>query len=197
MPLPRLPLALALCLAATLPATAGPRLTALSPSLSVSIDGPDWAGTAERSLQESISGRGNPIVISEYIPDGQSFDAWQELFAIMVEEGIELDFDTYAHQQIGRYLGACDMDAEDVVVFAGEKEAYTLFAIPCGNYTDSPSGGEVVYFFIVRAGPHMVKIYQHARGPAFDGKDMAAWPKGPSEMAGFFGALNGLSIEGR
>lgn len=172
------------------------RVSAQSTSLDVSIDGPVWIEDAQNSLQSGVGTLGNPVVISEFIPQGQSFDNWQELFAIMIEESPGLTLDQYKGQQIGRFVGVCDLDPSHIYSFETEPH-YTVFVVPCGNYKASPQTGEVALFFMATAETHFIKIYQHFRGPAFEPLDASQWPIDEAAVQHFLTSLSGVAVTTR
>lgn len=172
------------------------RVSAQSTALDVSIEGPAWIDGAQNSLQSGVGSMGNPLVISEFIPQGQSFDNWQELFAILIEEDTELSLDQYKSQQIGRFTGACDLDPAHVFPFETDPH-YMIFVIPCGNYKAAPETGEVAIIFMAMAKTHLVKIYHHFRGQAFPPLDMAQWPASQEAMQHFLDSLPGLNVSTR
>lgn len=69
------------------------RVSAQSPDLTVSIEGPRWIGDAKNTLETGADPSGNIGVFSEFIPEGQSTDSWQEMFGIAIEENATLNID--------------------------------------------------------------------------------------------------------
>ena len=172
------------------------RASAQSSALYVSVEGPEWIGTAQSSIQEGVGSKGGPVVITEFIPEGQSFDNWQELFAIMIEEDIELSLAQYQSQQVGRYMGACDMEPHHVYSFETDP-SYALFIVFCGSYKASPQAGEMAVFFMTSTGPHFIKIYRHFRGAAFDPHDTTQWPAEQAQMDQFLGSMQSIQVSNR
>ena len=168
-------------------------ITANSQNLSVTIEGPSWIEDAETSIQNGVAGHGNPVSITEFIPPNESFDSWTKLFAVMIEENIPLSLEDYTGQQVGRFLGACDMAANQVYHF-DSADHYSLFIAPCGKYHASPEHGEIAIFFLTRVDDHLIKIYQHFRGPAFSAADLAAWPATQQELDSFLARIRGVRV---
>ena len=162
-----------------LPAHAEVRFVAVAEGFTVSVGMPDFAthGVPEESLQSGIAAAGQHIVIDELIPAGESFDAWSSLYAMKIEEGVDLSFEAYVSQLLSIYLNACDVSTDMIAVIAQE-ENYLRILIPCQSYKDDPSTGEVAVFDIRQQEDDFINIYQHWRGPAFSAQDTSGWPEG-------------------
>lgn len=118
--------------------------------------------------------------IQEFIPKGESFDHWSELYAIMAETpkiaslsenriGVEID-----------YNNACINDPE-IVSLVSSKTRETVLAI-CPAYKDDPNTGEMMMITMREYKDTMVKVYYHKRGPAFNIDDPAGYPLGKADI---------------
>lgn len=172
------------------------RITAQSSELEVSIEGPAWSDNAETSIQDGVGQSGNPVTLLNMVPKGQSFDNWQELFGVMIEEDSDIDLAVYQDQQIGVFKGACELNPSHVYTFKTDPH-YTLFIVPCRNYKNSPQTGELAIFFITSVGVHRIKIYQHFRGPAFDPLDATQWPSSSEAIDRFLNNITRLQVSTR
>ncbi|AXX98433.1 hypothetical protein [Profundibacter amoris] len=118
--------------------------------------------------------------IQEFIPKGESFDNWSELYAIVAETpqiaslsenriGVEID-----------YNNAC-INNPEIVSLVSSKTRETVLAI-CPAYKDDPETGEMMMITMRDYKDTMVKVYYHKRGPAFDIDDPADYPLGKADI---------------
>ncbi len=165
-----------------------------SPSLSVAVPVPPFvADGATPYSQSGVSPQGNPTVINELIPAGESFEAWTTLFATMIEENLPYTLDEYLSIQYGVYRNACGTPP-DAMVFLEKTDSEALYLIPCPKYNDNPTKGEVAVFFIYKTGDDFIKVYRHWRGDAFPLGDAAGWPATRAEIDSFLREVPNIRI---
>ncbi len=123
------------------------------------------AGNVETFRNQAKTENGTDFFIMEFIPKGESFDDWHQLYAIYAETPLEGSLEGYRNGQIQIYLNACtDTTWQISDPMPGTA---TLFIIYRPSYTERPEQGEVAIFSMMRAGKTLVKNYYHMRLPAF------------------------------
>jgi len=192
-----------LCAASVLAFIAAPvqaeeRFVAQGQSIAVSVPMPDFSARSrpEVSRQSGMGALGH-IVIDELIPEGESFENWSSLYAIKLEEGIDLTLSQYVGQLKDIYFGACEDLAEFMIMPLEDQPALSMFVIPCQSYIANPTQGEVAVFVILKTGDDFINVYQHWRGPAFMGVNPATWPVSPQQLDLFFANAADIRVERR
>ncbi|MGB1208949.1 MAG: hypothetical protein ACPG7W_07125 [Paracoccaceae bacterium] len=158
---------------------------------------PPWASATDAVMAESEifqngqeHDNGSKTYILEFIPKGQSFDAWTQMHALMAQVPAQPAADHYA-QQIAIYEQACTtMDHEHVVALDDHQAGVVL----CGAYADDPTTGEVFVINQVARHGTAVKVYYHKRGPAFDVADPATYPLPLSSIADVLADLSATGV---
>ena len=155
---------------------------------------PPWVTTREEVenvetfRNQAKTENGTDFFIMEFIPKGESFDDWHQLYAIYAETPLEGPVEGYRNGQIQTYLNACT-DAT-WQISDPSPGTVTLFIIYCPSYTERPEQGEVAIFSMMRAGKTLVKNYYHMRLPAFSVEDQT----GPEENWPIDRAMLGTAI---
>ncbi len=118
--------------------------------------------------------------IQEFIPKGETFDNWSELYAIKAETpqivslfenrvGIEID-----------YNHAC-INNPKIVSLVSSETRETVLAI-CPAYKDDPNTGEMMMITMREYKDTLVRVYYHKRGPAFDIDDPNGFPLSEADV---------------
>ena len=118
--------------------------------------------------------------IQEFIPKGETFDNWSELYAIMAETpqtaslfknrvGIEID-----------YNNAC-INNPKITSLVSSKTRETVLAY-CPAYKSDPKTGEMLMITMREYKDTLVKVYYHKRGPAFDMGDPSGFPLSETDI---------------
>lgn len=136
-----------------------------------------FEGQVEVSRQQGVSENNTDRFLLEFIPKGESFESWSELYAITAEKPLSGSAEGYMNGQVNVYANACDPVAYQNVV---EQRDWRMTVIFCGKYTATPKTGEIAVFSQIKTGQMLVKHYYHKRGSAFDVNDMTSFPL-PSE----------------
>jgi hypothetical protein len=133
---------------------------------------PPWVKTAnmmqevETHQAQGAGPQNTEVIIMEYIPKGQSFDAWTELYAIHAERPLTGTSESYRNGMLSVYDDACvdvTWQQSNTVEVGSE-----LFVVYCAGYRDQPSLGEVAVFHMKKSNETLVKNYYHKRVAAFD-----------------------------
>lgn len=109
---------------------------------------------------------GTDWFIMEYIPKGESFEDWTELYAIHAETPLADTAEAYRNGQLGVYANACSQVFWQGANTTGPDEQ--VFMIYCPHYLDRPDLGEVAFFHMRKDGEMLVKNYYHKRVPAYE-----------------------------
>ena len=118
--------------------------------------------------------------IQEFIPKGESFDHWSELYAIMAETP---KIASLSENRIGvriDYNKAC-INNPKIVSLVSSKTRETVLAI-CPAYKDDPETGEMMMITMREYKDTLVKVYYHKRGQAFDINDPAGYPLNKADI---------------
>ncbi len=169
-----------------------------SDNFNLSIPMPSFSSAlgSREDRQTGQTATGNPVAIGELIPKSESFSDWTQLFAVLIEEGLELSLDQYVGQTMNQFLRACKMNIEDIRMLE-KRNDLAVFVIPCPNYLDNPAVGEVAQFAVIQSGKSFFKIYQHWRGKAFKVSDPASFPGSTDDRQRFFDNLQNIRISKR
>ncbi|MEQ9328100.1 MAG: hypothetical protein RJQ21_12495 [Rhodospirillales bacterium] len=140
-------------------------------------------GSDDGAESEYFSSGDSRFALWEQIPKGQSFDSWQQMYAVQIvpaENGTaiasKLLLDTTSV-----FIGSCRPGGFESVRLSGSPTEGTFLFI-CENvsglnrfgYRDGM--GEVAIFRFVGTGTAAFKIYHEWRGPKFRFLDRDSWP---------------------
>ncbi len=126
--------------------------------------------------------------IQEFIPKGETFDNWSELYAIMAatpktgslfENRVDVEID---------YNNAC-INNPKIVSIVSSKTRESVLAI-CPAYKDDPNTGEMMMITIREYKDTLVKVYYHKRGPAFDIDDPNGFPLSEADVKSLLAQQN-------
>lgn len=139
--------------------------------LTITISAPPWVeqgDTLEQSevwSTEGIGPRGENVFIQEYIPKGQKFENWTEIYAVLAEMNFSGTLNAYLNQSMASFDQACNdfgifpiVNNDDLVMVLGF----------CPSYKSDSTKGEVFTMMIRRKGKTFVKHYYEHRGKSFD-----------------------------
>ncbi len=153
--------------------------------------GADIAATSELSRKQGKGADGTDVFIWELIPKGQSFEAWNELFAIMAETPLQGTAEDYRNGVIRLYGDSCD--GAQFTAIAEEQQAQ-LFVLFCPSYQSDPGTGEIAVMHYRMLGGTLVKHYYHKRGAAFSIADKASWPLTRDQMRDLIDRIGAFRI---
>lgn len=143
----------------------------------VSLTIPLWADGNVSNLGETYenlgkNGSGNDFYILEFVPPGESFEDWSELYALSGERPLSGTPEGDAGGQIAVYQRVC----EDLLAqMIHKSESRADFLVLCGNDSTRDGQGEFAVFRMEKIGETLIKIYHHKRGPSFDPEDQTSW----------------------
>lgn len=164
---------------------AGLAFAALGHTLSFPL--PDWLSAEEQGaadplpLLESTSRDDGKEAVVEFVPKGQSFDAWTMRYAVRVILQPERTLEDLRQQVVLELSQTCKPDLTGFFQF-GEEEpgAPPALGFACGGFLDSIAGlsgqGEIAVIAFKRSDKGLATIVEEWRGPAFDPSAPASWP---------------------
>ena len=148
------------------------------------VTSPDQIGSSESFRNQAPTPQGTRSFILEFIPKGESFEAWTRLYAITAETPLNEKLTGYRDGQIQRYVDAC-VDAKWQIA-RGTPKDIAFFTVFCPHYKANPDMGEVAVFQMMMYAKTLVKTYYHIRTPAFSVTDLtgpeANWPVTRDEL---------------
>ena len=143
------------------------------------MQAPPWT-TGEQAAAESEVNRQQGQVsettqayLLEFIPKGEEFDNWSELYALRAETPLEGSAEGFRNGLVNRITSVCTDGSFQLLHSTENSEIFATF---CPRYKDNPVQGEVAVFKLIFDGETLVQNYYHKRGPAFSDKDTASLP---------------------
>ena len=131
------------------------------------------------------------MFLLEFVPKGQSFDAWVELYAVTAETPLSGDTESYRNGIADRYRTACADYALQPVLEEADAQVFVLF---CTAYTDNQDVGEIAVMHYRLKGGVLVNNYYHKRGPAFALDDPAGFPLTGDEIGALVGHVGAMRL---
>jgi hypothetical protein len=156
------------------------------------VKGLDDMAAAEVSRNQGKTGNGTEAFILEFVPRGESFDNWSQLYAIMAETPLKEPLKSYRNGVVEGFYGACSGNPEMQSV-ASSKQVQ-IFVVFCPAYRSNPALGEIMIMAMRRHGGTMVKNYYHRRAAAFRMDSPESWPLSRAQIAAVVGQLKKFSL---
>lgn len=135
----------------------------------ITIAAPPWAkgapaDTVSEVHRDQKDNQGVQVFIQEYIPKGESFENWNELYAVMVLDPVGTSLQDSVNLQLNIYSGNC-VDVGASLIQSTENAVW--FDVFCTAYMDNASKGEFATIAFVLDQGRLIKNYYHLRVPAF------------------------------
>lgn len=159
---------------------------------------PPWGGGSdpmqgsEIFRQQGRSANKTDTFVLEFIPKGQKFEAWQELYAIYAETPVRGQLSAFRNGQAAQYVKACKEVTVHPIV---DRRDSQIFVIYCTAYVDKPAQGEIAVMHFRLKNRTLVKNYYHRRGPAFRLDDPKSMPLSIAELSGVIRRLQAFRLE--
>ncbi|PJE27038.1 hypothetical protein SAMN06297129_3232 [Pseudooceanicola antarcticus] len=115
--------------------------------------------------QQGVNPNGVETFIYEYIPEGERFEDWSELYAIYAERRGGVEIEEAVIGIYGIFANACEEALYQEIEAPSRDRAH--FAIYCTRYIARREYGEVAVFSVVSTGELLVRNYYEKRLPAF------------------------------
>lgn len=130
--------------------------------------GPPWLSEtpaqSPAGAQQGETAPGQQALIHEWVPNGQTLEAWTELYALFAERPLPGGLDGYRNGLLQAYDGGCSATGLKQYVTRPDQELFTVF---CSAYRDQPTTGEIAVFHYRKVGETLVRVYYQRRVPAF------------------------------
>ncbi|MDJ0827670.1 MAG: hypothetical protein QNJ16_19440 [Rhodobacter sp.] len=131
---------------------------------------PPWSSAEHAATASEVvrnqgpTGNGTDYFILEFVPKGQSFEAWIELYALTAETPLEGSARDYRDGMAASYQAACRDSALQPILDEPARQIFLLF---CTAYAGDPKVGEIAVMHYRKAGDVLIRNYYHKRGEAY------------------------------
>lgn len=185
-------------LALLLPAPAfaeGLTFEALGHTLSFPL--PVWSGLTPVPADglETFTDTNATEALIEYVPKGESFEAWQHLYTARIWLNPDLTPSAYRDATAEGYTRICEVDATLFAMAGSDTEtAIAPIAHACGRHKAGlglDGQGQLMFTVFRKSGEGLAIVSQEWRGPAFDVADESTWPVPPDTLLALAGAVDG------
>jgi hypothetical protein len=189
----RLAAALLCCLA--LPAQADQRIALpLEPDqpilmktldVTASVPAPPWtvtsriAADSETSRQKMLSENGTNLFLAAYVPKGQDFENWQEIYAVQAERPLAGNAEAHRNQIAMDYQQNCENAVLAPVTQSEERQVFVLY---CPSILKQPEVGEMAVMVYSKHADTLLQVSYVRRVPAFDVLDRDSFPASNEEI---------------
>ncbi|MGH1412202.1 MAG: hypothetical protein ACRBB0_01840 [Pelagimonas sp.] len=147
----------------------------------------------ETARQNGKSANGTNFFLLEFIPKGESFSNWSQLYAITAETPLSGTVEAYLDGQIRTYKKACTKIGVQKLV---KKRTNQVAVILCEAYRHQPSKGEIAVFSYVKTDKTLIKHYHHTRSKAFKLSNRTSIPLSSREVLDIADRLGDLKLTG-
>ncbi|MDJ0629171.1 MAG: hypothetical protein QNJ44_13015 [Rhodobacter sp.] len=160
---------------------------------------PPWSSAAlaaqssEVFRQQAPTQNGTDFFLLEFIPKGQSFETWIELYALTAETPLDGTARGYRDGMARNYQTACRDTALQPVLDEPDRQVFVLF---CTAYNGDPEVGEIAVMHYRKAGDVLIRNYYHKRGEAYVLGDAAALPLSRDEIAQLIRHVGSMRLAG-
>ncbi len=128
------------------------------------VKGADVVGQSEIFNQRGKGGNGREAFIQEFIPKGQKFESWHEIYAMLAETPYRKGVKSYRKIVDAPFKKACTNFDTMTLLDKPDAHVYLIF---CPSYKDTPSVGEMAVMAIWKYENTIMRFYYEARGKAF------------------------------
>lgn len=151
--------------------------------------GPTWITTGKISEETEIyRQQSGPQFIFEFVPKGETFERWTQLYAVFAIHSDRLSDQQFINASIGVFATACGR-SNLTLKPAAQLFKGAIVVIYCHNSPQGPAKlgygdgvGEITVMRLQRVENTHIKLYHHWRGTAFDMDDTAGWPASPAQI---------------
>ena len=168
--------------------------------LTAQIPAPPWtelsqiAATSETERQRRLTDRGTDLFLNAYVPKGQDFENWEELYAVKAEAPLSGDAEEHRNRVAKAYRAACVNAILAPVQTTAERQVFILF---CPSYNDEPERGEYTVMVYTKEADTLVEVFYTKRVPAFDVNDRDSLPSTKDELRGLVRYLSQATVSRR
>lgn len=168
--------------------------------LTAQIPAPPWtemskiAATTESERQRHLSDRGTDVFLKAYVPKGQDFENWEEIYAIKAEAPLAGNAKVHRDRVAKAYRASCLNAILAPVQTTDKRQVFILF---CPSYNDDPERGEYTVMVYTKQADTLVEVFYSKRVPAFDINDRASLPSSKDELRSLVQYLSQASVSKR
>lgn len=168
--------------------------------LTAQVPAPPWtelsqlAATSESERQRHLSDRGTDVFLKAYVPKGQDFENWEEIYAIKAEAPLAGNAQAHRDRVAQAYRAAC---LNAILAPVQTKEDRQVFILFCPSYNDEPERGEYTVMVYTKKAKTLVEVFYSKRVPAFDINDRASLPSSKDELRALVRYLSQASVRMR
>lgn len=168
--------------------------------LTAQIPAPPWtemskiASTTETERQRHLSDRGTDVFLNAYVPKGQDFENWEEIYAVKAEAPLSGNAQAHRDRVAKAYRAAC---LNAILAPVQTKENRQVFILFCPSYNDAPDRGEYTVMVYTKKADTLVEVFYSKRVPAFDINDRASLPSTKDELRALVQYLSQASVSKR
>ena len=180
--------------------TARDKIVMRTLDLTTQIPAPPWtelsklAATSETERQRHLSDRGTDVFLNAYVPKGQDFENWEEIYAIKAEAPLSGNAQAHRDKVAKAYRAAC---LNAILAPVQTKEDRQVFILFCPSYNDRPEQGEYTVMVYTKKADTLVEVFYSKRVPAFDINDRASLPSSKDELRALVRHLSQASVRKR
>ena len=149
------------------------------------IPAPPWtetakiAATSETTRQKRLSDRGTDVFLKAYVPKGQTFEDWEEMFAVKAETPLQGNAQSHRDRVAKAYRAAC---VNAVLAPVVQKEDRQIFILFCPSYSDTPEVGEYSVMVHTKKAETLVEVFYSRRVPAYDLIEKGDYPSSKDDL---------------
>ncbi len=158
---------------------------------------PPWVGylsdmaAAEVFRNQANTRNGTEVFILEFLPKGESFNNWSQLYAVMAETPLVGPLELYRNGVVDGFYAACSDPEMQSITSSAQAQLFIVF---CPAYISTPGKGEIMVMAMRRYGSTMVKNYYHKRAAAFAMDSPESWPMSRAQIAEVVARLQKFSL---
>lgn len=137
------------------------------------------AATSETARKSHLSDRGTDVFLKAYVPKGQDFENWEEIYAVKAETPLSGNAEVHRNRVAKAYRASCLNAVLAPVQTTNERQVFILF---CPSYNETPERGEYTVMVYTKRADTLVEVFYSKRVPAFDLNDSDSLPSSKDEL---------------
>ncbi len=161
--------------------------------VTASIPAPPWTETpriardTDSERNRALSEQGTDVFRKAYVPKGQSFENWRELYAVQAETPLLGSAEAHRNLIAQRYQATCVNAALAPIFQDDTRQVFMLF---CPSLQDDREMGEMAVMVFTKSQDTLVQVQYRRRVPSFDNAEGFQMPATRDEMRRLVQRLN-------
>ncbi len=161
--------------------------------VTASFPAPPWtdkstiARDSESQRSRALTDSGTDILARLYVPKGESFEDWSEIYGIEAETPLRGSAMGHRDNAARQYQKDCTNAVLAPVVQSTERQVFILL---CPAFMETPDTGEIAVMVFSKYDETLLKVFYQKRVPAFDLSNHASLPSTEAEMKTLVRYLN-------